>query len=100
MEYRDKKFKSKLKTHGGAYRSKIRIDKEEIKERYKRKRVIELGEYRHNARCINYDEIVKRIIEKWEKRDEKLCLEIIHSVQNKANAMILESIIEADREIR
>ena len=55
--------------------------------------------YRHNTVYICYDNIVKKIVEKWEPRDAKLALEIIHSVQNKCNALILKCIIEAEREL-
>lgn len=100
MEYRTKEFKSKLKTHGSAYRKKLRVEKEKIIESYKERRSVELGDYRHNNIFINYDYVVEKIVEKWEPRDERLCLELIHSVQNKCNALILECILEADRQIR
>lgn len=99
MEYRDKKFKSRLQTHGSEYRKKLRVERELIKQRYKECRSTELGNYRHNNVYVTYDYIVKKIVEKWGPRDERLCLELIHTVQNKCNALILECILEADREI-
>ena len=98
--HRDKQWRNRLKTHGGAYRKKLRIDEDAIKAAYKERKSLELGVYRHNASYINYDYIVAKALAKWQPRDERLALEIIHSIQNKANAMILKCILEADREIR
>jgi len=98
--HRDKKYRNKLRTHAGAYRRKIRVNEEAISSTYKETQSIELGVYRHNAAMCNYDYIVNKALTKWMPRDEKLALEIIHSIQNRTNALILECILKADREIR
>lgn len=96
--YRDKKFKAKVATHGGAYRKKLRVNKEGIKEYFKKTEEKELGTYRHNSNFINYDEIINRAVNKWGLIDPILTLEIIHVIQNKANSLILACILEAQKE--
>jgi len=98
--HRDKQWKNKIKTHGSAYRKKIRINEEAIKDAYKKTKSLELGLYRHNANYINYDYLVNKALTKWKPRDERLALEIIHSIHNKSNSLILKCLLEADREVR
>lgn len=100
MKHRDDKWKNKLKTHGTAYRRKVRVYGEKVIETYKKTESVELGMYRHNLIHTNYDDVVSSIIEKWEERDPKMALELIHTTQNKCNSMILEYILKADREVR
>ena len=97
-DHRDTKWKNKIKTHGGNYRNQLRINREKVKECYRQTGSIELGRYRHNRNYINYDYIVNKAAAKWEPRDRALAVEIIHSIQNKANSLILECIIEAAKE--
>lgn len=99
MDYRDKQFKSKLRTHGGAIRKKVKIYEEKIGETYRKTRSTELGDYRHNEIHCNYDTLIKKVVSKWEERDEKLCLEIIHSLSNKVNSLILEVILSEHEKI-
>lgn len=99
MKYRTDKHKNLVKTHSSSYRKKVRVYEDKIREVYRERRSLELGEYRHGDHLTNYDTIVSKAIEKWEPRDERVALEIVHSIQNRVNSMILRVILEEHAEI-
>ena len=100
MKHRTKKYLNKIKTHSNSYRRKLKIiNEEELRKAYRERRSCELGEFRHNNKYITYDAVVNKIVNKWEEKDSMLALELIKSVQNKANSMLLEVILKEHGEM-
>ena len=70
------------------FRNKLWIDEEGITQTYIEEGILILGRYRH-GRLTNYDNLVKKINEKWINRNHGLSQEIIHSLSNKLNDQII-----------
>lgn len=93
-EIRNKQFLRCVKSQARKYRDKLIVDKNLVKEVFLEEQRLELGRFRHGERFMNYDEIVYMIQERWLETNHGLCQEIIHSVSNKANDILLECIYE------
>ena len=93
-EIRNKQFLRCVKTQARKFREKLVVDKDLVKQVFIEEQRLELGRFRHGERFMNYDDIVALIQERWLETNHGLCQEIIHSVSNKANDILLECIYE------
>lgn len=94
-EIRNKQFLRCVKTQSRKYRDRLIVRKELIKEIFLEEQRLELGRFRHGEKFCNYDEIVSQIQDRWlAKETHGLCQEIVHSVSNKINDIILECVFE------
>lgn len=88
-------YRGQVKKISRRYRDKIRINTDAIKETYLHERRNELGRYRHGNNYVNYDSLVEKINDKYQDQNFALAQEVVHSLSNKVNDLILECIVEA-----
>ena len=94
-EIRNKQFLRCVKSQSRKFRDKLIVNKELIKEVFLEEQRLELGRFRHGEKYCNYDEIVSQIQDRWlTKETHGLAQEIVHSVSNKINDILLECIYE------
>jgi len=95
-QIRNKAFLRCVKTQAKKYRAMLKTDREEIKKVFLEEKRIELGRFRHGDRFNSYDKVVGEIQKRWlTPESHGLAQEIIHSVSNRTNDVILECIVEA-----
>jgi len=100
------RYKSVLKCHAKSYRKKIVVEKPLLLKKYKGLLALHksrnetykvlLGDFRHDTEICNYNELVEQVEKKWSERDKVLERDIIHSVSNKCNDIILGILINKD----
>lgn len=93
-------YKMRVRNHAKKYRNNLTVNREKIKLHFnnisipKEQKI--LGSYRHFNIFCNYDSIIEQVVIKWEDRDPVMCRDIIHSVSNKINDLILNILIESN----
>lgn len=104
LEHKD--YISKLRCHSKFYRKKIKINAELIQSKWIKTikenpgAVVELGSFRHFNLYCNYDYVKSLVALKWEVKDPVFSRDIIHSVQNYTNTLLLKEIMLVDRKYR
>lgn len=93
-------YKMRVRNHAKKYRNNLTINREKIKLHFNNINIPKeqkiLGSYRHFNTFCNYDNIIEQVAIKWEERDPVMCRDIIHSVSNKINDLILSILIESN----
>lgn len=93
-------YKMRVRNHAKKYRNNLTINAEKIKLHFNNINIPKeqkiLGSYRHFNTFCNYDSIIEQVVDKWEDRDPVMCRDIIHSVSNKINDLILSVLIESN----
>jgi hypothetical protein len=98
LNTRNKIYLGQVKKLSRRYRDKIRLDKDALIAKYLADPRLELGVYRHNNTYVNYDYLVEKINDKYQEVNFALSQEIIHSCANRVNDLILECIVQAERQ--
>lgn len=97
-------YKMRVRNHAKKYRNNLTINSEKIKRHFNNSEIPKeqkiLGSYRHFNTYCNYDEIIEQVVIKWEEKDAVMCRDIIHSVSNKVNDLILNILIENNENSR
>jgi hypothetical protein len=101
IEDRDNKaYKTKLSYHARLYKTKLVFNVDAISKKWRAGSLdqkLNLGIFRHGDGFCNYQEVVNMIVLKWDKENPVFSRDIIHSLQNYANAVLIEEVLKIER---
>jgi hypothetical protein len=96
----EKAYKLKLKNHSRIYKNKLVFNEDAISKKWRAGSLdqnLNLGIFRHSNQFCNYQDVVDSVVLKWDKINPVFSRDIIHSVQNYTNSVLIEIVLKIER---